>query len=157
MPSGSRPGKGGMTCRWKPKAMSPIVEPARHLRKRRGRAYARRAIPRTPQGATGPHRRGRRSRHTCNSHRSIPAPIYLTTTNEHVESRTERTTKEGRAMSKHMTGASLDEENVSIISGWIRRAAEGVRQESPLDIHPAALDFAISSSVRNFDVRSNYS
>ncbi len=59
-------------------------------------------------------------------------------------------------MTKHMTGASLDQENVTMISGRIRRPAEGVRQHSPLDIHPAAVDVVIGRSVQSFEVRSNY-
>jgi hypothetical protein len=59
-------------------------------------------------------------------------------------------------MTKHMTGASLDQENVTMIRGRIRRPAEGVGQQSPLDIHPAAVDLVIGRSVQSLDARSSY-
>jgi hypothetical protein len=53
-------------------------------------------------------------------------------------------------MTKHMTGASLDQENVTMIRGCVRRPAEGVGQQSPLEIHPAAVDVVNHRSVENF-------
>src|ERR1700730_11342151 len=66
-------------------------------------------------------------------------------------------TKERREMTKHMTGASVDREPVTMVSGCIPRAAGCVGRQSPLDIDdPAAVDVAIGRSVPDFDARSNY-
>src|SRR5260370_28469195 len=59
-------------------------------------------------------------------------------------------------MTKHMTVASLDQKNVTMISGCIRLTAECVGRQSPLYIHPTAVDVVIRRSVENFDARSNY-
>ena len=59
-------------------------------------------------------------------------------------------------MTKHMTAASLDQENVTMISDCIRRTAECVGRQSPLDIRPAAVDVVIGRSGPSFDARSNY-
>src|SRR5262245_26029218 len=44
------------------------------------------------------------SRHTCHSHRSISSTNLSHDQNRHVVSKTERTTKERKTMTKHMTG-----------------------------------------------------
>ena len=64
--------------------------------------------------------------------------------------------KERSEVTKRMTGASLDQENDTMISGCIPPTAERAGRQSPLDIHPAAVDIVIGRSVQNFDARSSY-
>src|ERR1700686_1288452 len=65
-------------------------------------------------------------------------------------------TKERSEVTKHMTRASLDQENATMVSGCIPPAAERPGRPSPLDTHPAAADVVIGRSVPDFDARSNY-